>query len=37
MNEGLLDIGSLATPGMGSAIWPDTAAMQPMEIAAWPK
>ncbi len=37
INEGLLDIGSLATPGMGSAIWPDTAAMQPMEIAAWPK
>ncbi|MFN8984180.1 MAG: mandelate racemase, partial [Alphaproteobacteria bacterium] len=37
IREGLLEIGSLATPGMGSAVWPDVAAMQPMEKAAWPK
>jgi hypothetical protein len=36
MREGLLEIGSLATPGMGSMIWPDIAAMQPMAKAAWP-
>lgn len=37
LREGMLEIGSLATPGMGSAPWPDVAAMQPMEKAAWPK
>lgn len=37
IREGLLEIGSLATPGMGSAVWPDVSAMQPMEKAAWPQ
>jgi hypothetical protein len=37
IREGLLDIGSLATPGMGSAVWPDVSAMQLMEKAAWPQ
>lgn len=37
IRQGLLEIGSLATLGMGSAVWPDIAAMQPMEKAAWPK
>ena len=37
IRAGLLDIGSIATPGLGSAPWPDVTAMQPMEKAAWPK
>jgi hypothetical protein len=33
---GMLDIASLAVPGLGSAEMPDVAAMRPMEKAAWP-
>jgi hypothetical protein len=36
IREGLLDIRSLATPGLGSAVLPDVAAMRPMARAEWP-
>jgi hypothetical protein len=36
ITEGALEIGSLAVPGLGAALEPDTAAMEPMPKAAWP-
>jgi hypothetical protein len=37
IREGMLDLGSVVdAPGLGSAIEPDTAAMEPMPRAAWP-
>ncbi|HZH46997.1 MAG TPA: mandelate racemase [Roseococcus sp.] len=36
IREGMLDIASLAVPGLGSTEMPDLAAMRPMEKAAWP-
>ena len=37
IREGALEIGSLATPGLGATEEPDFAAMEPMPKAAWPK
>lgn len=34
--DGMLDLASLDCAGFGSAVLPDTAAMQPMPKAAWP-
>jgi hypothetical protein len=36
ITEGMLDLGSLDCAGFGSAVLPDTAAMEPMPKAAWP-
>jgi hypothetical protein len=36
IHGGALAIGSLATPGLGSAVLPGTGAMRPMARAAWP-
>jgi hypothetical protein len=36
ITEGMLDLASLDCPGFGSAVLPDTAAMEPMPQAAWP-
>lgn len=36
IRQGVLEIGSLATPGFGSAVLPDVTAMAPMPRAAWP-
>jgi len=36
IREGLLEIGSLAVPGFGSAVLPDTGAMSQMAPARWP-
>jgi hypothetical protein len=36
IREGLLEIGSLAAPGFGSAVLPELSAMRPMARAAWP-
>jgi hypothetical protein len=37
IREGMLELGSVAdAPGLGAAIEPDTAAMEPMPRAAWP-
>lgn len=36
IREGMLELGSLAVPGFGSAELPDVSAMQAMEKAAWP-
>jgi hypothetical protein len=37
IREGMLDLGSVVdAPGLGSAIEPDAAAMEPMPRAAWP-
>jgi hypothetical protein len=35
IREGMLEIGSLATPGLGATLEPDVAAMEPMPKAAW--
>lgn len=37
IREGVLEIGSLAAPGFGTAEVPDFRAMQPMVSAAWPR
>lgn len=34
--DGMLDLASLDCAGFGSAVLPDTAAMEPMPKAAWP-
>lgn len=36
IREGMLELGSLAVPGFGSAELPDVGAMREMEKAAWP-
>ncbi|MGK7867527.1 mandelate racemase [Falsiroseomonas sp. E2-1-a20] len=36
IRDGMLDIGSLETPGLGATLEPDFAAMAPMPRAAWP-
>lgn len=36
IQDGMLDIASIAVPGLGSAEMPDVAAMRPMAKAAWP-
>ncbi|MGG5887621.1 mandelate racemase [Falsiroseomonas sp. HC035] len=36
IRDGMLDIGSLETPGLGATLEPDFAAMAPMPNAAWP-
>ncbi|MBB3900195.1 enolase-like domain-containing protein [Roseococcus suduntuyensis] len=36
IHEGLLEMGSLATPGLGSAVQPEVAAMRAMARAEWP-
>ncbi len=36
IRDGMLEIGSLAVPGLGSTEEPDTAAMEAMPKAAWP-
>ena len=36
IREGMIKIAGLATPGFGSAVLPDVAAMRPMAKAAWP-
>jgi hypothetical protein len=36
ITDGALEIGSLATPGLGATIEPDFSAMDPMTKAAWP-
>jgi hypothetical protein len=36
ITEGTLDLGSLDCAGFGSAVLPDTAAMEPMPKAEWP-
>lgn len=36
IRDGMLDLGSLETPGMGATLEPDTAAMEAMPKAAWP-
>ncbi len=37
IREGVLELGSLDTPGLGAREEPDYAAMQPMPQAAWPR
>lgn len=36
LREGMLDLASLDTPGLGATLEPDTGAMAPMPKAAWP-
>jgi hypothetical protein len=36
IQEGMLEIGSLAVPGLGATLEPDVTAMEPMPAAAWP-
>lgn len=36
IRDGMLDIGSLETPGLGATLEPDFTAMTPMPKAAWP-
>lgn len=36
LREGVLEVASLATPGLGASVEPDYAAMEPMPKAAWP-
>ncbi|MDO9501680.1 mandelate racemase [Falsiroseomonas sp.] len=36
IRDGMLDIGSLETPGLGATLEPDVTAMAPMAKAAWP-
>lgn len=36
IREGMIELDSLETPGLGATLEPDTGAMEPMPKAAWP-